>query len=125
MPEGVNPLAYILPALAFGAALLYYAYGAVDRIGLETQDAQARVTTKTYTPGSTTYNTNVVAGRAWTQSSKNPDWYAVSLEIEGGIATVGLVTKEMYESLSAGDRVRVKYQRTRFSNQVLVTDVSR
>jgi hypothetical protein len=27
--------------------------------------------------------------------------------------------------LSAGDRVRVKYQRTRFSNQVLVTDVSR
>jgi len=125
MPEGVNPLAYILPALAFGAVLLYYAYGAVDRIGLETQHAQARLTTKNYTPGSTTYDTKVAGGRAWTQSTQNPDWYVVGLDIDGGISTVGVVTKAMYDSLNPGERVRVAYQRTRFSNKVLVTDVSR
>jgi hypothetical protein len=122
---GVSPWAYIFPALAFSAALLYYAYGAVDRLGLETHDAQARVTTKNYTPGSTTYHTNIVANRAWTQSNKYPDSYAVGLDVDGGIVAVGLVTKDLYESLSPGERVRVKYQRTRFSNQVLVTDVRR
>ena len=125
MADGVNPLAYILPALAFIAALLYYAYGAVDRLGLESRDAQAVVTTKDHAPGSTTYHTNIVAGRAWTQANQNPDSYVVGLDIDGGIKTVGLVTKELYESLRPGERVRVKYTRTRFSNQLLVTDVRR
>lgn len=125
MADGVNPLAYIFPAIAFGAALLYYAYGAADRIGLATQQTEARVTTKTYTPGSTTYHTNIAAGRAWTQSDKNPDAYLVGLDLDGGVTTVGVVTKELYESLSPGERVRVSYARTRFSNKLLVTDVRR
>jgi hypothetical protein len=125
MADGVNPLAYILPALAFIAALLYYAYGAVDRVGLETREGHAVVTTKDYTPGSTTYHTNIVAGRAWTQANQNPDWYVVGLDLDGGTKTVGAVTKDLYESLRPGERVRVKYTRTRISNQLLVTDVRR
>lgn len=125
MADGVNPMAYILPALAFGAALLYYAYGAVDRVGLDTQETHARVTTKTYTPGSTTYHTNIVAGRAWTQSNQYPDAYVVGLEMDGGITTVGVVPKELYDSLNTGERVRVSYTRTRFSGKVLVTEVRR
>ena len=45
---------YIFPAIAFGAALLYSAYGALDRMGLETRQAEARVTTKNFAAGSTT-----------------------------------------------------------------------
>lgn len=124
MADGVNPLAYILPAVALGVVVLWYAYGAADRLALPSTEADARVTNKNFTPGSTTYNTNIVAGRAWTQSVKNPDAYVVSLDIDG-IATVGVVTQQMYQALNPGDRVRVKYSRTRFSNQLLVTDVSR
>lgn len=124
MAEGVNPYVYIFPAVALVAVALYYAFGAADRLGLPSHDAAARVTTKNLAAGSTTYHTNIVAGRAWTQSVKNPDAYIVGLDIEG-LATVGVVTKQMYDTLNSGDRVRVKYSRTRFSNQVLVTDVSR
>jgi hypothetical protein len=35
------------------------------------------------------------------------------------------VTPEVYATLNAGDRVRVKFQRTRFSRKILVTDVRR
>jgi hypothetical protein len=122
--ENTNWYAYIFPAVAFGAAILYYAYGALDRVGLDTQETFAHVTEKNFAQGSTTYHTNIVAGRAWTQSSENPDAYMVGLEVEG-TPTGGFVTKQMYETLAPGERVRVKYKRTRFSNKLLVTDVSR
>src|SRR5688500_9364214 len=111
MPDGPSPIAYILPAVAFGAALLYYAYGAADRLGLESQRTEARVTTKNFAPGSTTYHTNIVAGRAWTQSSKNADAYVVGLDIDG-VTAGGLVSPEMYATLTPGERVRVTFQRT-------------
>jgi hypothetical protein len=123
-PFSANPFAYIFPAIAFAAVAVYYMYGAIDRIGLDTHAAEARVTGKQYAPGSTTYNTNVVAGRAWTQSQQNPDNYVVTLEVEGE-TTAGLVTKEMYESLKTDDRVHVHVRRTRISKQLQVTDVSR
>lgn len=124
MGENNGSIPYIFPALAFAAVLLYYAYGAADRMGLDTQETVAQVTEKNFAQGSTTYHTNIVAGRAWTQSSQNPDAYMVGLEIEG-TPTGGFVTKQMYDTLRAGEQVRVKYKRTRFSNKLLVTDVSR
>src|SRR5258708_30800871 len=112
MPEsGPNPLVYAFPAIALALVLLYYLYGAVDGLGTDTQRTEARVTGKQYAPGSTTYNTNVVAGRAWTQSSKNPDFYVIGLEVEGEPAG-GAVTPQMYESLQPGDVVHVEFQRT-------------
>jgi hypothetical protein len=123
MPEnGPSPLVYAFPAIALALGLLYYAYGAADRLGLEVQRAEARVTGKQITPGSTTYHTNTVAGRAWTQSSKNPDWYVIGFEVNGQPAG-GAVTPELYESLQPGDIVRVEYQRTRFSGRIVVTDL--
>jgi hypothetical protein len=125
MPSnGPSPFVYLLPAVALAAVLLYYLYGAVDRFGLETQQAEARVTGKQFAPGSTTYNTNIVAGRAWTQSSQNPDAYIIGLDVNG-VVTGGAVTPELYESLQPGERVRVEFQRTRFSGQILVTGVRR
>jgi hypothetical protein len=124
MAEGASPIAYILPAVAFGAALLYYVYGAVDRVGLATEQAEAVVTEKNFAAGSTTYNTNIVAGRAWTQSSKYPDAYMVGLDIDG-LKTGGMVTKELYAELQPGDRVQVTLRRTRISKQLQVVDVRR
>lgn len=119
-----NRLVYVFPAVAFAAALLYYLYGAVDRLGLETRDAEARVTAKQVTPGSTTYNTRIAGGRAWTQATENPGLRIVLLEVAGE-ATGAAVDSQTYEALSEGDPVRVKYQRTRFSREILVTDVQR
>jgi hypothetical protein len=80
------------------------------------------VTGKQFAAGSTTYNTNVVAGRAWTQSSKNPDAYVIGLEVNGEAAG-GAVSPQLYEALKPGDIVSVEFQRTRFSKQIVVTDV--
>jgi hypothetical protein len=123
-PNRPNAFVYIFPALALVAVLVYFLYGAADRLGLETREAQALVTGKQFTPGSTTYNTNVVAGRTWTEASKYPDAYVVALQLDGE-ATAGMVSPQMYESLSPGERVRVSYRRTRFSKRILVTDVRR
>jgi hypothetical protein len=122
--QGPNPLVYIFPAVVFVAALLYYAYGALDRVGLQTHQAQALVTGKQYTPGSTTYTTEVVGGRTMTRPHQNPDLYIVELEIAGE-STGGAVSPDLYASLQPGERVRVQFQRTRRSNRILVTDVSR
>ncbi len=115
-----NP-AYIMPAVILGAVLIYYAYAAFDKGGLETHDAIAVVTEKTHTPGSTNYVNRVAAGRSWTQAQQLPDYYAISLSIEGE-PTVALVTKEKFAWLSKGERVRVKYSRTRISNQLLIVE---
>ncbi|HEX7241520.1 MAG TPA: hypothetical protein VF263_14680 [Longimicrobiaceae bacterium] len=123
-PQGPSPFVYFFQAAVLGAVLLYFAYGAVDRVGLETYQATARVTGKQTTPGSTTYHTNVVGGRALTQAERNPDVYMVTFELEG-VATGGLVRRELYESLDADDPVHVRFQRTRLSKRILVTDLSR
>src|SRR5262245_1898089 len=113
MPPGQNPLMYVFPAVALAAVLLYFLYGAIDRFGLEIEQTEARVTGKQFAAGSTTYNTNVVAGRVHTQSSTNPDAHIVLVDIEG-VPTGGTVTAQLYESLQPGDMVHVAFKRTRF-----------
>lgn len=119
-----NPVAYIIPAVLVVGFGLYYLYGAIDRVGLPVQQAEAVVTGKTYTPGGTTYNTNVVAGRAWTQANELPDNYAVSLRV-GQEAAVALVTKQKFDTLMADDRVRVKMRRTRLSGRLEVVELTK
>lgn len=119
-----NRLVYVFPAVAFAAVLLYYLYGAVDRLGLETRQADTRVTGKQVAHGSTTYNTRIAGGRAWTQSTENPDAYIVEFTIDGE-ATGGAVDPQLYESFHEGDSVRVAFQRTRLTRRLVVTDVRR
>jgi hypothetical protein len=122
--SGPSPLVYALPALALALVAIWYAYGALDRMGLDVQRAQARVTAKQVAAGSTTYHTNTVGGRAWSQSSKNPEMYVIALDVNGEAAG-GAVTPELYEALRPGDAVRVEFSRTRFSRRLVVTDVRR
>jgi len=117
-----NP-AYIMPAVILGTVLLYYLYGTIDKAGLETHEANAIVTSKTYTPGSTNYVTRIAAERAWTQAQQQPDFYAVSLTIAGE-PNVALVSKEKFDRLKEGEQVRVTIRRTRISGELQVVDVN-
>lgn len=116
-----NP-AYIMPAIILGAALVYFLYYAIDKVGLETRTASAMVIAKDHTPGSTSYVNRQAGGRTWTQAQKQPDFYAVSLNIENE-PTVALVTKEKFDRLEKNDLVRVTYRRTRISGRIEVVDV--
>jgi hypothetical protein len=122
--EGPNPFVYAIPAILVVAGLLYFLYGAFDRMGLETHQAEAYVTGRQFNAGSTTYRTTVVDGRTITQSDTNPDAYIVTFELDG-VPTGGAVSRELYESLETGELVQVEYRRTRFTNQLVVTSVSR
>jgi hypothetical protein len=124
MSQGPSPFAYVFPAVLLVAAALYFAYGAIDRVGLATQHGEAKVTGKQHTPGSTTYTTEVIGGRTMTRPNRNPDAYIVTLQLAGE-ATGGAVSRDLYESLQPGDQVHVSYRRTRVSKRLLVTDVKR
>ena len=122
--SGPNRLVYVFPAIAFAAVGLYYLYGAVDRLGLETRKAEARVTRKQVAHGSTTYNTTIAGGRAWTQATDNPDAYILEFVVDGE-PTGGAVDPQIYETVKEGDPVRVEFQRTRLTGRLVVTDVRR
>jgi hypothetical protein len=112
-----NPFAYIFPLVLLVGFGGYYLYGAVDRIGVPIESVDALVTGKQFTPGGTTYNTNIAAGRAWTN-----DMYAIELLV-GKEATVGLVDKRAFERLNKDDHVQVKIRRTRISGRLEVVEV--
>lgn len=124
MPQGPNAFVYIFPAVLLAGAALYFGYGALDRVAVSTRQADAIVTGKQFAAGSTTYNTNIVGGRALTQANRNPDAYIVTFVVEGE-PTGGAVSRELYDSLQAGDPIHVQYRRTRLSSRIVVTNVSR
>lgn|SRR4029453_9690903 len=119
-----NPFVFIFSAVAILLVVLYFAYGTLDRLGLGSRSARAVVTGKQYNPPGTTYNTNIVAGRAWTQSHETPGTYAVMLRV-GEEHTVGLVSKELFETLNTGDRVNVTVRQTRITRKLEAVEVTR
>lgn len=122
--QASNPFVYAFPAVALVAAVLYFGYGAIDRAGLASEQTEAQVTGKQFAPGSTTYTTEVIGGRTMTKANKNPEAYIVTLRV-GDEETGSAVSKQLYDSLQAGERVRVKVRRTRLSKRLLVTNVTR
>ncbi len=124
LPESPNPFVYAFPAILLVCVMLYFLYGAVDRMGLETYETQARIMDKQFTPGSTTYHTNVVNDRNFTQAHRNPDAYMVTFDLNG-VPSGGLVDPQLYETLQPGEQVRVQFRRTRLTGRVLVTHVDR
>jgi hypothetical protein len=119
-----NPTVYLAPAIILAAVALYYLYGAIDRLGLESQTLDAVVTAKQVAPGTTTSWTNIAGGRAWMQSQQNPESYVLSLAV-GPVQTIGLVAQPLFDSLRTGDHVRATIRRTRLSHNLEVIEVSR
>lgn len=123
-PFSANPVLFIFIVIILVAVVAYYAYGAFDRLGVEAQAVEATVIGKQYNPPSTTYNTNIAGGRAWTQAQTVEETYALTLQV-GDEQTVGLVSKQLFEILKAGDKVQAKIRRTRFSGKLEALEVAR
>lgn len=121
-PYSANPFASIFSALILFVFVLYAAYFAINSVGLATEMVDATITGKHYNPGGTSFRTNIAGGRAWTQSYDTPDSYVVSLDV-GGEATVGLVSKEIYETLKTYDRVKAVIRRTRITKRLEVIEL--
>jgi hypothetical protein len=123
-PYSANPFVFLFSIAAIVAVSLYFAYGAVDRMGLEVRSIDATVVDKQYNPSRQTYNTTIAAGRVWTQAYETSGSYVVTLRIDGE-QTVGLVSKQLFDSLKTGDRLQAKIRRTRFSRRLETLDVTR
>lgn len=123
-PQSPSPLVYVFPALLLLAAALYFGYAMLDRSALSTETAAAVVTGKQFMKGSTTYHSTLVGNQNVVQADQRPDAYYVTFEVDGE-HTGGAVSRELYDALRAGDSVEVHYRRTRLSNRIVVTDVSR
>jgi len=122
-PYSANPFAYIFPAVALGAMLVYFMCAAIDRMGLEVRTAVATVTGKQFTESGKSYYTTIAGGRTWVEPQETPETYVVTLNM-GDEHTVGLVSREMFESLNASDTVRVKIRRTRITGRLEVVEVA-
>ncbi len=123
-PYSANPFAYIFSVAAIGAVLLYYAYGAIDRMGLAVSTTDAIVTGKQFTPRGKSYYTTIAGGREWVQSKETPETYAVVLNV-GNEQTAAVVSKQLYESLQADDTVQVQVRRTRITKRLEAVEVRR
>jgi hypothetical protein len=123
-PYSANPFGFIFSVVAIIAVVLYFAYGAIDRTGLEVRATEAIVTGKQFTPSGKSYYTTIAGGRAWVQSQETPETYAVLLNV-GNEQTAGVVSKDLYESLHASDAVQVKFRRTRITKRLEVVEVTK
>lgn len=124
-----NPVGFIIMAVLLVAVLGYYAWGAIDRLGLQPETAQAVVTGKQINPPYTTYRSNIVAGRNYVQSDTSSEMPVLTLKMSGhasgsgGEPTVAIVPRAQYEQTHVGDTVSLRYQRTRLSRQLEVIEV--
>lgn len=114
--------AYLIPAIILGWLLIFILYYMFDKVGLEISTANAVVTAKNHTPGSTSFVNRIAGGRLWSQAQKQPDFYAVSLSINGE-PTVALVVKETFSRLKINQNVQTSFRRTRISGKILVLEI--
>jgi hypothetical protein len=123
-PFTANPFMYVFSGIALAAVFLYFGYAAIDRWGLETRSAVATITAKQNNPSGSSFYTNIVGGRAWTQSQETPETHALTLKVDDEI-TVGLVSKPMFDTLQLNDKVNVIVRRTRITRRLEVVEVAR
>jgi hypothetical protein len=119
---GANPFAFAFMALLLVGVGLYYAWGAVDRIGLTTQAVRAQVTGKQLNPSRETYRTTVAAGRAFTQSDRPPDAYVLILRIGNEVAGLA-VDPAQYEAVRVGQSVDAVIHRTRLGRRLEIIEL--
>lgn len=123
-PYSQNPFIYLFSGIVILAVLLYLTFTAINKMGLKVESAIATVTDMQYTAGGKTYYTNIVNGRPYVQSQVTPETYALTLNIDEE-KTVGLVSKQLFESLNTNDQVYVKVRRTRITKRLEVVEVTR
>jgi hypothetical protein len=122
-PRSANPFGFIFSVVAIGAVIIYFGYGAVDRMGLQMSTAEATVTGKQFTESGKSYYTTISGGRAWVQSQETPETYAVVLSVNGE-PTAAVVSKQLYDALKVNDKVQLSVRRTRITGRLEVVEVT-
>jgi hypothetical protein len=123
-PFAANPFVFVFSGVLVMGMVIYFGWGALDRLALAEESASATVTGKHFNPPGVTYRTTIAGGRAWTLADTTSETYVLLLTVDTQ-ANVGLVSKELYDGVQAGDKVRVRLHRTRFTKRTEVTAVSR
>jgi hypothetical protein len=123
-PFSANPFAFIFSALLIVAALVYFGWGILDRLGLAEEKASAVITGKHYNPPGVTYRTIISGGRTWSLSDPTSETYLVLLNV-GQEPTVAIVSKDLHDISQPGDTVQVIFHRTRLSRRLEVIKVMR
>jgi hypothetical protein len=102
----------------------WYAFSAVDSMGLSSTEGSALVTGKEHRPAGRTYTTTVINNRTMTVPHDTPEAFVLTLAVAGD-TTQGAADRDLYEHIQVGDRVRVTYARRRVTGGVQVVKVSR
>lgn len=123
-PFAANPFVFIFSAVLLLAVVLYFGWGAFDRLALPEEQGRAVVTGKHYNPPGVTYRTTIAGDRAWTLADTTSETYLLLLTVDQA-PTVAIVSRALYDTLREGDPVQVQFHRTRFSHRLEVTAVTR
>jgi len=115
---------YVLGPVILVAVGGWYAFSAVDSMGLSSQTGSAVVTGKEHRAAGKTYRTTVINNRTVTIPETTPEAYVLTLALDGD-TTVGVADREVYEQVRTGDRVSVTYQRRRITGGLQVVKVGR
>jgi hypothetical protein len=119
----MNALYIVIPIFA-----LWFAYLAIDRLGLESKSASVVVKDKKFERGGTTYAPTAAPINPAKPSGglsmpvEKSDMYILYFNVNGSEAA-GLVTPNQYGSINEGDTVNIKYTTTRISKHLIVTEV--
>lgn len=123
LPAG-NRFFVVLGGLVLAGVVLYYAFMAVDGLGLADQQAQGTVLGKEHRPPGRTYSTQIVGNRTLVVPQTTADAYVLRLDIRGREAGA-LVDKDTYDAVAPNSQVTVTYQRRRLTGAIQVVAVAR
>ena len=115
---------YIFGAIILVCVVGWYAFNAIDGIGLQSQTGTARVIDKEHRDAHQTYTTDIIGGQARTVARGVPEMYILKLDIAGHEAT-GAVDKNVYNAVNSLDVVQVTYQRRRITGRLQIVNVTR
>lgn len=114
---------------AFGMILLvaaagWFAFSALDRMGLRYQESRAMVTAKERRAPGTTYTRTMINNRMVTLPQSMEETFVLVMSMDGGDA-YGFADRELYDAIDVGDSVSVSYQRRRITGGVQVSSITR
>jgi hypothetical protein len=115
---------YIFGAIILVAVAGWFAFSALDRSALQTQEGRAAVTGKEHRPPGTTYTRTIINNRTVTLPQSTAEAFVLALSIDGGDA-YGFTDRELYDAIEVGDSVSVTYQRRRITGAVQVIAIRR
>ncbi|WP_149499687.1 hypothetical protein [Roseiconus lacunae] len=123
-PQSPNKFIYVFSALVLGCVAFYFLFMTVNTAGLSISHGSATVVGKRFQEGGTSSFTQPVGNQRIVRVQETPSAYVVKLEISEQ-QTEFPIDKELYDRVSAGDRLAVEYQTTRLTGAIQVTSVSR